>query len=72
MMKTYLLPIAALIVTATLIPALFLTPVQAAPQLVFNTTRPINHLEGSLEAQVLFAQSQILPARPREGDVQGC
>ena len=69
MMNTSVFPITALI-TATLLHCPFLTPVQAAPQLVFNTTRPINHLEGSLEAQVLFAQSQILPARPREGDVQ--
>ena len=38
--------------------------------LVFNTTPPTNDLRGTLEAQVLFAQSQIIPARPREGDHQ--
>ncbi len=38
--------------------------------LVFNTTTPTNDLQGSLEAQVLFAQSQIVPARLREGDHQ--
>lgn len=38
--------------------------------LVFNTTAPTNDLQGSLAAQVLFAQSQIVPARVREGDVQ--
>ncbi|MEY5025199.1 MAG: hypothetical protein RLZZ244_727, partial [Verrucomicrobiota bacterium] len=35
---------------------------------VFNSNPPVNDLKGSLEAQVLFAQSQIIPARPREGD----
>ena len=67
-MNTSVFPFVVLI-TATLMNALVLTSVQAAPQLIFSTTRPINHLEGSLEAQVLFAQSQVLPARPREGDV---
>ncbi|MFM7040259.1 MAG: M66 family metalloprotease [Planctomycetaceae bacterium] len=38
--------------------------------LVFNTTVPANDLTGSLAAQVLFAQSQIIPARSREGDNQ--
>jgi hypothetical protein len=38
--------------------------------LVFNTTAPTNDLQGNLAAQVLFAQSQIVPARPRSGDRQ--
>ena len=42
----------------------------ADPRLVFNTTEPTNDLQGRLAAQVLFAQSQIIPARPREGDHQ--
>jgi hypothetical protein len=42
---------------------------QAAP-LVFNSTTPVNDLQGSFAAQISFAQSQIIPARPREGDVQ--
>lgn len=46
------------------------TIAQTASQLVFNTTTPTNDLQGTLAAQVLFAQSQILPARPREGDNQ--
>lgn len=43
---------------------------QAATPLVFNTTPPTNDLQGSLGAQVLFAQSQVIPTRPREGDGQ--
>lgn len=42
----------------------------AATPLVFNKTTPVNDLRGSLAAQVLFAQSQIIPARPRAGDDQ--
>lgn len=38
--------------------------------MVFNTTVPKNDLKGSFEAQVLFAQSQVIPARPREDDRQ--
>ena len=38
--------------------------------LVFNTTAPKNDLRGDFEAQVLFAQSQVIPARPREDDRQ--
>lgn len=38
--------------------------------LVFNTTVPINDLKGDLAAQVLFAQSQLIPAHPREDDRQ--
>ncbi len=42
----------------------------AESSLVFNTTAPKNDLKGDFEAQVLFAQSQIIPARPREDDRQ--
>ncbi|MGA0133150.1 MAG: M66 family metalloprotease [Opitutales bacterium] len=38
--------------------------------LVFNTTTPTNDLRGDLSAQVLFAQSQVIPARPRPDDRQ--
>lgn len=38
--------------------------------LVFNSTTPTNNLKGTLEAQVLFAQSQIIPAFPKKGDNQ--
>ena len=40
------------------------------PELIFNATAPGNDLKGDLQAQVLFAQSQIIPARPREDDRQ--
>ncbi len=43
---------------------------RAVERLVFNTTTPTNDLQGSLAARVQFAQSQIIPARPREGDHQ--
>jgi hypothetical protein len=46
------------------------TLAHAANPLVFNTTPPVNDLKGSFAAHVLFAQSQILPAHPREGDNQ--
>lgn len=38
--------------------------------LVFNTTKPTNDLRGSFAAQVKFAQSQIIPARPTAEDPQ--
>jgi len=38
--------------------------------LIFNATTPVNDLKGQFEAQVLFAQSQVIPARVREGDRQ--
>ena len=38
--------------------------------MVFNTTIQKNDLKGDFEAQVFFAQSQIIPARPREDDRQ--
>jgi hypothetical protein len=47
------------------------TAVRSADRtLVFNTTAPTNDLQGTLAAQVLFAQSQVIPAHPREGDNQ--
>jgi len=42
----------------------------AEPITTFNTTVPTDDLKGNLPAQVLFAQSQVIPARPREGDRQ--
>jgi hypothetical protein len=42
----------------------------AESALVFNTTVPKNDLRGDFEAQVLFAQSQVIPSRPREDDRQ--
>lgn len=68
-MTNFLLPFVSLM-TATLLHSPLWVPVQAADQLVFNTTSPVNDLQGSLAAQVLFAQSQILSAHPREGNVQ--
>jgi len=54
--------------------ALMWAPLTAAfaadKPLVFNTTTPTNDLTGSLAARVQFAQSQIVPARLREGDNQ--
>lgn len=38
--------------------------------LVFNTTPPTDDLKGDFPAQVLFAQSQVIPSHPREGDRQ--
>ena len=58
------------LISASLLHATLSAPVQAATQLVFNNTPPVNDLQGSLAAQILFAQSQILPAKPREGDNQ--
>lgn len=42
----------------------------AATPLVFNTTEPTNDLKGAWAAQVRFAQSQVIPVHPREGDNQ--
>ena len=42
----------------------------AEPVTTFNTTAPTDDLKGNLPAQVLFAQSQVIPARLREGDRQ--
>lgn len=48
----------------------FETATAADDLLVFNTTVPANDLKGDLAAQVLFAQSQIVPAHPRADDNQ--
>jgi hypothetical protein len=61
--------LAGLLATAFLLVP-FTAVCSADQPLVFNTTQPTNDLQGTLEAQVLFAQSQIIPARPREGDHQ--
>lgn len=55
---------------ACLLPSGVLKSAHSAEQLVFNATVPTNDLTGAFEAQVLFAQSQIFPARPRSGDKQ--
>lgn len=68
MTTKHLLPLAVL--TAALVSGPWPVPSRAASPLVFNTTVPSNDLQGSLAAQVLFAQSQVLPAHPREGDNQ--
>ena len=34
----------------------------------FNTTQPVNDLQGGLAAEVKFAQSQIVSAHPKEGE----
>ena len=69
MMTKHLLPIVGLM-AAALLHGPASAPLHAASSLIFNSTPPTNDLKGSLAAQVLFAQSQILPARPREGDNQ--
>ncbi len=55
---------------AVLVQGRALPDCQADSPLVFNSTTPVNDLKGSFAAQVLFAQSQILPSGPREGDNQ--
>ena len=58
-----------LITTALMWDAVFAAEPTVKP-LVFNTTAPTNDLQGSLNAQVRFAQSQIVAAHPRSGDSQ--
>lgn len=53
----------------TLLVAGSLSLSMAAP-LVFNGTPPANDLQGQFEARIQFAQSQIVPAHPKEGDRQ--
>ena len=48
----------------------FAAPAPSESALVFNTTVPKNDLRGDFQAQVLFAQSQVIPSRPREDDRQ--
>ena len=69
MMTIHTTRIASLI-TAVLASGSLLAATQAVPALVFDGTTPQNDLQGSLAARVQFAQSQILPAHPREGDNQ--
>ena len=62
-------PLASLIMAA-LASGPLLAAVQVPPSLPFNTQAPTNDLQGTLAAQVQFAQSQILPAHVAEGDSQ--
>lgn len=39
-------------------------------KMIFNTNQNTNDLQGSLAASVHFAQSQVFPAKPKEGDKQ--
>ena len=68
-MASRFLILAGLLVAGHL-PSSIAAPGDAESALVFNTTVPKNDLRGDFEAQVLFAQSQIIPARPREDDRQ--
>ena len=61
--------VAGLIAAALMWNSLFAADPAAKP-LVFNTTAPTSDLQGSLSAQVRFAQSQIVPVHPRKGDNQ--
>jgi hypothetical protein len=60
----------ASLIMATLASGPLLAAVQAPTLQPFNTQAPTNDLQGSLAAQVLFAQSQIFPAHVAEGDNQ--
>ena len=60
--------VAGLIAAALMWDSLFAA--DPAKPLVFNLTAPTNDLQGSLSAQVRFAQSQIMPVHPRKGDNQ--
>ena len=62
-------PLASLIMAA-LASGPLLAAVQVPPSLPFNTQAPTNDLQGTLAAQVQFAQSQILSAHVAEGDSQ--
>lgn len=59
-----------LFLSASILAAPLANGAEPAPVLVFNATTPTNDLKGSLEAQVLLGQSQIIPARPQAGDRQ--
>lgn len=61
--------LAVLILASIAVNPLSASANQTSP-LIFNPFSPKNDLIGSLEAQVKFAQSQILPAHPTEGDRQ--
>jgi len=51
-------------------PSISGAPGASESSLVFNTTIQKNDLKGDFEAQVFFAQSQVIPSRPREDDRQ--
>lgn len=51
-------------------PLLAAADIAEQPPLYFNITQPVNDLVGSLAARVQFAQSQIIPSHPKEGDRQ--
>ena len=68
-MPSRFLILAGLLV-AGLSSGLLAAPTAAEPALVFNNTLPKNDLKGSFAAQVLFAQSQVIPSHPREDDRQ--
>ena len=74
MMRSYPMPrhlalLAGLLLAGHLPPAV-VAAASSESALVFNTTAPSNDLKGDFEAQVLFAQSQVIPARPRDDDRQ--
>lgn len=58
------------VITAAVMWAPLSAAYPADKPVVFNTTTPTNDLQGSLAAQVQFAQSQILPSRLQKGDNQ--
>ena len=62
--------VAGLIAVAALIWDPLFAADPAGKPLVFNTTAPTNDLQGTLSAQVRFAQSQIMPVHSRTGDNQ--
>ena len=68
-MPSRFLILAGLLV-AGLSSGLLAAPTAAEPALVFNNTLPKNDLKGSFAAQILFAQSQVIPSHPREDDRQ--
>jgi hypothetical protein len=60
----------ARVIAAALLGTAAFAAYSADRPLIFNTTSPTNDLKGSLAAQVLFAQSQIVPSHLRKGDNQ--
>lgn len=61
-----------LLASVSLACVLAIADASATPEgsLVFNATAPTDDLKGNLPAQVLFAQSQVIPAHVRAGDRQ--
>ncbi|HEH9417661.1 TPA: peptidase M66 [Aeromonas sobria] len=66
MKRNYISCLIAASIAAT---ALSVSAKQISP-LIFNSSAPQNDLVGSLSARVQFAQSQIIPASPKEGERQ--